>query len=43
MRTVYSEEMVAEYAVNEWFAYYQPKSDFKKTKIAAVLNCFCVA
>ena len=36
------ESLMNEYAIQEWFDYYQPKQgEIAKTKISGILDCFC--
>jgi len=30
-----------EYAVQEWYDYYEPKEGIKKTRMSSILDCFC--
>jgi hypothetical protein len=39
---MYGDDLTQDYAVDEWFSYYDPqKNHKKKDRVSAVLSCFC--
>lgn len=39
----YGDEFMNEYAVQEWFNYYQPKDGVHRSKVSPIVDCFCKA
>ena len=40
---VYGDKLMQEYAVDDWFDYYQPSTGVPKKHISPILSCFCSA
>lgn len=42
IHNIYNEELLQDYAVQEWYDYYEPPAGItKKNQIGGVLDCFC--
>ncbi len=42
LKEIYTDEMLQDYAVNEWYSYYEPeKGSFPRVQISPILDCFC--